>query len=234
MHSAGKGPAGHRKRLRERFLKTSLAGFHDYEVVELLLTYAVPRRDVKPVAKALISRFKGLRGLFEASPEELREVAGCGQRSVELLGLLREMAAIYVNEKAAVRHPVRSAADVLCFVNDHAFEYGEEPEKLFALFLNSKNEILGIELLCEGEVNGNMASPREVVQKAFGHNARSIIFVHITKGQAAPSKGEKALFQGLEAAARSIDILVHDHIIAGQKGFLSARDMGWLRPGASS
>jgi len=215
-------------------MKTSLEGFHDYEVVELLLTYAIPRRDVKPVAKALVGRFKGLRGVLEASPEELVEVVGCGARSVELLGLLKEMAAVYIDEKAVARRPVRSAADAVGFVNDHSFEYGDGGERLFALFLNSKNEILGIEMICEGEVNGAIVEPRDVMQKAFGHNARSIILVHTTKGQASPSKGERALFQGLEAAARSIDILVHDHIIVGQKGFLSARDLGWLRPGAFS
>ncbi|CAG1066135.1 hypothetical protein BAC1_01739 [uncultured bacterium] len=231
MGAAGSGSPGHRRRLRERFLRSSLEGFHDYEVVELLLTFAIPRRDVKPLAKALVARFKGLSGIFEASAEELREVAGCGERSVELFALLKEVASAYVNEKGAARPPVKSAADAVCFVNDHSKEYGEAAERLFALFLNSKNEILGIELLHEGDMNVALVPPRAVMEKAFGHNARSIIFVHTADGHAAPSKGEKALAEGLEAAARSIDILVHDHIIVGKKNFLSARDLGWLRPG---
>ena len=144
MPASLSGSPGHRKRLRERFLRSSLEGFHDYEVVELLLTYAIPRRDVKPLAKALIKRFKGLRGICEASPEEMLEVAGCGARSAELFWLLKESASVYVNEKAASRPPVRSAADVVCFVNDHSKEYSDNGERLFALFLNSKNEILGI------------------------------------------------------------------------------------------
>ena len=230
MPAAASGSPGHRKRLRERFLRSSLEGFHDYEVVELLLTYAIPRRDVKPIAKALIKRFKGLRGICEASPEEMLEVAGCGARSAELFWLLKEAASVYVNEKAASRPPVKSAADVICFVNDHAKEYEDNGERLFALFLNSKNEILGIELLHEGDVNKAFVHPRSVMEKAFGYNARSIIFVHKAIGQAAPSAGEKALAQVLEAAARSIDILVHDHIIVGNRSFLSARDLGWLRP----
>ena len=230
MPAAASGSPGHRKRLRERFLRSSLEGFHDYEVVELLLTYAIPRRDVKPIAKALIKRFKGLRGICEASPEEMLEVAGCGARSAELFWLLKEAASVYVNEKAASRPPVKSAADVICFVNDHAKEYEDNGERLFALFLNSKNEILGIELLHEGDVNKAFVHPRSVMEKAFGYNARSIIFVHKAIGQAAPSAGEKALAQVLEAAARSIDILVHDHIIVGNRSFLSARDLGWLTP----
>ncbi|MCC6502807.1 MAG: hypothetical protein IT362_06710 [Deltaproteobacteria bacterium] len=230
MPAAQSGSPGHRKRLRERFLRSSLEGFHDYEVVELLLTYAIPRRDVKPVAKALIKRFKGLRGICEASPEEMLEVSGCGARSAELFWLLKEAASVYVNEKAASRPPVKSAADVICFVNDHAKAYEDNGERLFALFLNSKNEILGIELLHEGDVNKAFVHPRSVMEKAFGYNARSIIFVHKAIGQAAPSAGEKALAQVLEAAARSIDILVHDHIIVGNRSFLSARDLGWLRP----
>ena len=178
MPAAQSGSPGHRKRLRERFLRSSLEGFHDYEVVELLLTYAIPRRDVKPVAKALIKRFKGLRGICEASPEEMLEVSGCGARSAELFWLLKEAASVYVNEKAASRPPVKSAADVICFVNDHAKAYEDNGERLFALFLNSKNEILGIELLHEGDVNKAFVHPRSVMEKAFGYNARSIIFVH--------------------------------------------------------
>jgi DNA repair protein RadC len=234
MPAAANGSPGHRKRLRERFLRSSLEGFHDYEVVELLLTYAIPRRDVKPLAKALISRFKGLSGIFQATPEELCEVSGCGGRSVELIALLKEAASAYVNEKAATRPPVRSAADVVCFVNDHSKEYGEVCERLFALFLNSKNEILGIELLHEGEINKALVQPRAVMEKAFGHNARSIIFVHIGGREASPSRGERALAELLEAAARSIDILVHDHIMVGKSNYLSARDLGWLKPGPSA
>jgi len=103
MPAAVNGSPGHRKRLRERFVRSSLEGFHDYEVVELLLTFAIPRRDVKPLAKALISRFKGLSGIFEASAEELREVSGCGARSVDLFNLIKAAASVYVNEKASAR-----------------------------------------------------------------------------------------------------------------------------------
>lgn len=234
MPASSSGTSGHRRRLRERFLKSSLEGFHDYEVVEFMLTFAIPRRDVKPLAKALIARFKGLSGILEASPGELMEVGGCGQRSVELFALLKESASAYVGEKAAARPPVRSAADVVCFVNDHYKAYGAEGERLFALFLNSKNEILGMEMVHEGAIDGELIHPRAVMEKAFGHNARSIIFVHTADGQASPSKGERALAQGLEAAARSIDILVHDHIIVGRNNFLSARDLGWLRGGPSA
>lgn len=232
--ASSSGTAGHRRRLRERFVKSSLEGFHDYEVVELMLTFAIPRRDVKPLAKALIARFKGLSGILEASAEELMEVSGCGERSVELFALLKESAAAYVGEKASGRPPVRSAADVVCFVNDHYKAYGAEGERLFALFLNSKNEILGMELVHEGAIDGELIRPRPVMEKAFGHNARSIIFVHTAAGKAAPSKGERALAEVLEAAARSIDILVHDHIIVGRNNFLSARDLGWLRGGSSA
>lgn len=231
MPQTSSGTAGHRKRLRERFLRSSLEGFHDYEVVELLLTFAIPRKDVKPLAKALVARFKGLRGVLEASREELMEVSGCGERSVELFELLKEAASAYVSEKGVVRPPVRSAADVVCFVNDHYKSYGAEGERLFALFLNSKNEILGMELVHEGAIDRELVRPRAVMEKAFGHNARSIIFVHTAGGHASPSKGERALAEGLEAAARAIDILVHDHIIVGRNNFLSARDLGWLRGG---
>src|SRR3972149_10723413 len=98
MEKSGKSYLGHRKRLKERFTKARLDGFHDYEVVELLLTYAIPRRDVKPAAKELIRRFRGLRGVFEAGAEDLGSVMGIGENAVALLRLLKEVAGAYLKE----------------------------------------------------------------------------------------------------------------------------------------
>src|SRR5574337_986585 len=130
---------GHRKRLRERFAKASLEGFHDYEVLELLLTFAIPRKDVKPLAKELIREFKGLQGVFDAGVDGLSSVNGIGESAAVLIALLRETARVSIGEQTSgrARH-IRTPEDVFAFLEETIGEKGEE--RLIAVYLNSKNE----------------------------------------------------------------------------------------------
>src|SRR3990170_3062151 len=168
--------AGHMERLRERFKKAGLAGFHDYEVLELILTYAIPRRDVKPLAKTLIERFKGLRGVLDASFEELYSVNGIGENAALLLKFMKEVSGEYLKERVMKKDVIRSPEDVLNYLN--LTLSGEKVEKFLAIYLNSKNEILSVETLHEGTIDQTVVYPRKVIENAFRHNARSIIFVH--------------------------------------------------------
>jgi DNA repair protein RadC len=222
--------AGHRGRLRERFIKSGLEGFHDYEAVELLLTYAIPRRDVKPLAKILIQRFKGLRGVFDATLEELSTVKGVGENAAVLIKLLKEAAGAYLKEGVMKKDVVRSAKDVVDYLN--LTLSGEKVEKFLALYLNSKNEILGVETLHEGSIDRTFVYPRKAIENAFKHNARSVIFVHNhPSGDPTPSEVDRKLTKELEAAASALDIIVHDHIIIGEKTHFSGKERGWLGRG---
>ncbi|VAW38839.1 UPF0758 family protein, partial [hydrothermal vent metagenome] len=219
--------SGHRARLRQRFLKSGLEGFHDYEVVELLLTFAIPRRDVKPLAKKLIKDYKGLRGLLDATPEELSSTDGIGANAAVLIALIKEMAGAYLKERIEKRHAVSSAKDLLDYL--HFTLSGDKIEKFLAVYLNSKNEILGVETLHEGTINQTVVYPRKVIERAFKHNARSVIFVHNhPSGDPTPSKTDRLLTDELVEAARTVDIKVHDHIIIGKNKHTSLRDLGWL------
>lgn len=247
--------AGHRKRIREKYGKASLEGFHDYEALELLLTFAIPRRDVKPLAKDLLKRFKGLRGVFDAGIDELAAAPGVGVHTAVLLLLLKEISGAYLLEKRMIGgNPVRSAKDVVDFL-DRACDPAREA--FYAVYLNSKNEILGVETIFEGGIEAkgdgralckatersarvmasepeagsfSAVSPRNVIEKALKHNARSIIFVHNTPEAAArASVKERTLARELESAASSIDIIVHDYLIRGKGGHLSARELGWIK-----
>jgi DNA repair protein RadC len=219
---------GHRRRLRERFKKSGLEGFHDYEVVELLLTFAIPRRDVKPLAKHLIKRFKGLRGLFDATSEELSSIKGVGDNAAVLVRLVKEAAKEYLRERMMKRDVIRSPKDVADYLN--LTLSGEKVEKFLALYLNSKNEILGVETLHEGAIDRTFVYPRKAIENAFKHNARSIIFVHNhPSGDPTPSDVDRRLTKELEAAASALDIIVHDHIIVGKNGHFSSREEGWLK-----
>ncbi|HBG45879.1 MAG TPA: hypothetical protein DDW94_02715 [Deltaproteobacteria bacterium] len=216
--------SGHRKRLKDRFVKSSLEGFHDYEVLELLLMYAIPRRDVKPLAKKLLSEFKGLKGVFEAAPGRLEEVSGLGEASALLFALVKEAAAAYLSEEhLPARGSVCSPGDAVGCLRQAG--HGDA-EGLFTLYLNSKNEVLGVEKV---ERNDAALSPKSIIQKAFSHNARSIILVSAKAGKGAATKAEKAFAQELQEAVSSIDILLHDYIVAGSDGNFSARETGWLK-----
>ena len=217
---------GHRRRLREKFLKAGLNSLHDYEAVELLLTYAIPRMDVKPVAKSLIKKFKGLRGILDASMEELIETPGLGEHSAGLIKLTKELGQAYLKEQIIGEDVLSSPKEVVDFLTIKLA--GERVEKFLALFLSTKNEVLAIETINEGTINQTAVYPRKVIEHAIRHNARSIIFVHNhPSGDSTPSKSDIRLTKELEDAARTVDILIHDHIIIGRNGHHSLRDSGW-------
>ncbi|MBI5560461.1 MAG: DNA repair protein RadC [Deltaproteobacteria bacterium] len=223
--------AGHRQRLRERFRKAHLEGFHDYEVLELVLTYAIPRRDVKPLAKTLIERFNGLRGVFDASVEELGEVRGVGENAAMMINLIKEVCGEYLKERMMKKDVIRSTKDVLQYLDMKLS--GNKVEKFLAIYLNSKNEVMGLEVLHEGTIDQTLVYPRKVIENAFKHNARSVIFVHNhPSGDPTPSKNDRSLTEELKKVASAVDIIVHDHIIVGRNGHFSARDAGWIGEGS--
>ena len=219
---------GHRKRLRERFKKVGLKGFHEYEFIELLLTYAIPQRDVKPLAKELIQRFDGLKGIFDASVEELTSVTGIGERTALLIKLLKEGATLYLKTRIKSKEVLSSPLDVFNFCQ-HALS-GEKNEKFMVIYLTAKNEVIEVETLEEGTINQTAVYPRKVIEEALRHNAAALIFVHNhPSGDPTPSQTDRLLTEDLEKAASTIDIAIHDHIIIGKNSHFSGRENGWLR-----
>ncbi|MBI5969612.1 MAG: RadC family protein [Deltaproteobacteria bacterium] len=223
----GNSPAGHRKRLRDKFSRSGLEGFHDYEAIELLLTFAIPRRDVKPVAKELLRRFKTLKGVFEASSVELASVKGVGDSAATLLTLLREAAGAYLKEYGASNVQIKSPKDVVDFLRSNRGNdapEGSTPANFVAVYLNSKNEVLDLK---ESEAGFSF---KDIVADAIRHNARSIIFTHLNaEGASSEAAAAKKTAKSMQDAALALDILVHDYIVITGDAYTSAREAGWLK-----
>ncbi len=198
---------GHRQRLRDRFLKSGLAGFHDYEIVELLLTLGSPRKDCKPPAKEAIKRFKTLRGVLEASSEELQEIPGIGPRNILGLRLIQEVAREFLKEKAIEKPALKSSQAIFDYLYLSMRDLKKEVFKV--VYLNSQNQIIDIVDLFAGTVNSGAISPREVMESALKKYAVSLIFVHNhPSGNPEPSQSDKDLTRDLIYAANLMQIVV--------------------------
>jgi len=226
MPANGK-PEGHRKRLREKFLKSGLKGFHDYEIIELLLTLGSPRKDCKQQAKEAIKRFKTLRGVLEASPEELQQIDGIGPHSAFGIKLMQEVAREFLKEKIIAQPIYKSAQEIFDYLYHSLRDLKKEVFKV--IYLNSQNQIMATEDLFAGTINSSAISPREVVAGAIKNNAVSLIFVHNhPSGNPDPSQSDKELTKDLVYAGSIMRIKVLDHIIIGNDRYFSFAGEGLI------
>ena len=217
---------GHRARLRERFL-TAPAALPGYELLELLLTFSLGRRDVKPIAKALISRFGSLRGVIEAAPHELTSVDGAGPASAVLIKLVREISAASLAERIQKKPFLSSPRAVADFA---IARIGGLPHEAFmVIFLNVQNEVLGSDVVNEGTVDQVAVYPRRILEGALSRHAAGIILAHNhPSGYTEPSDEDKRLTETLRATARALDIRVLDHLVVGRSGYFSFAERGLL------
>jgi DNA repair protein RadC len=219
---------GHRKRLRDKFLKSGLAGFHDYEIVELLLSLGTPRKDCKVPAKEAIKRFQTLRGVLEALPEELQQIEGIGAHSAFGIKLVQEIAREYLKAKILDKPFYKSSQEVFDYLY-HSMR-GLKKEVFKVIYLNSQNQIIDTADLSEGTVDGSSVSPREIIEGTIRHNATSLIFVHNhPSGNPEPSTSDKALTRQLVYAGRIMRLRILDHIIIGDNRYFSFAGQGLIK-----
>lgn len=217
----------HRERLRERFRQTGFAGFRDYEALELLLTYAIPRKDVKPLAKELIAKFGGFQGVLDASFEELVSVAGIKENSATFIRALKECASFYLKDGLIKRKQITSTEDLLDYCR--VAMSGLKDEQFRVIFLNSQNEVMADEVLQEGTINHSVVYPRKVMERALHHKASSLIFVHNHPGGShRPSTEDKRLTSQLLGISSGLGIRVLDHLIISKSGHFSFKSDGLL------
>jgi DNA repair protein RadC len=218
---------GHRKRLGERLLDGGLAGFHDYEIVELLLSLGTPRRDCKQPAKEAIRRFKTLWGVLEASLEELQEIDDIGPHNAFGIKLMQEVARKFLKEKIVDKPVYTSSQEIFDFL--YYSMRGLKKETFKVIYLNSQNQIIDIADLFEGTVNIIVVHPREVIEGALKNNAVSLIFVHNHhSGDPTPSRTDHQLTRDLIFAGIILQIKVLDHIIIGDRNYFNFKEEGLI------
>jgi DNA repair protein RadC len=210
----------HRERLRERYRRSGLDGFHPYEVLELLLSYAIPRRDTKPLAKELVRRFGSLTEVLNAPVEALAEVKGMGDRSAVMLKLLRDAAAYHLREQLPGKDAINASRDVYAYLC--AYYKGLKHEEFKAIYLDAQNKILLEETLFVGSNNESQVYIRKVVERVIQTHAASVVVAHNhPSGLLEPSRDDIGITHKLRGALALIDVHLLDHIIIGDNTFFS-------------
>jgi DNA repair protein RadC len=217
---------GHRRRLRERFLADGGDGFQDYELLEFLLTLAIPRRDTKPLAKALIERFGSFAEVIAASPESLAEFE-VSEATIASLKIV-EAAAVRLSQRRAIDRPILSSwQKVLDYC--HAAMARQPNEHFRVLFLDRKNKLIKDEVQQTGTVNHAPVYPREVMKRALELGASAIIMVHNhPSGDPSPSAADVAMTHEVRDVGAKLGVTLHDHLIIGREGHASLKALGLI------
>lgn len=217
---------GHRKRLRNRFNKTGIESLQEYEILELLLTYVLPRRDVKNIAKELLDKFGSIKGIFEASEEDLKTVPYVKEKFVTLIKLVKEINAIYKKQKAE-EIPVFNNIEMIA--NYCIEKFGDKKEEEFhVIFLDSGLRIISEksfpakELNFSGTIDKTVVYPRKIVEEGLKQKAYALIIVHNhPNGLLEPSEYDKNLTKLIDTATRLIGMVLVDHLIVTSKDYFS-------------
>lgn len=228
---AAPGHVGHRDRLRQKFLKAArhdaLEAIHDYELLELILFQALPRRDVKPLAKALIARFGSLGAVFAAPPESLMQVEGVKETTAIALKTVAA-AALHMIREDVIDKPVLSSWERLLDYC-HAAMAHRDTEQFRILFLDRKNRLVADELQQKGTVDHTPVYPREVVKRALELQASAIIIVHNhPSGDPQPSRADIEMTKRIHEACRAVGVVLHDHVVIARAGYCSFKADGLI------
>lgn len=218
---------GHRQRLKEKFLESGHTALADYELLELLLMQAIPRRDVKPEAKALLATFGTLANVLAATPRQIEDVKGLGAHAAFVLKLVDAMAVRSKRSVVKDRHAFDNRLELLDYL--YTQMSGLKHEEFRVLYLDTRNHLIGEETLFRGTINAAAVYPREVVRAALNKGATALVLVHNhPSGDPAPSPDDDYLTAELCSTARPLGIEIIDHIIVGEARHYSYRDHGKL------
>ena len=218
---------GHRERLRARFRDAGEAALADYEMLELVLFRAIPRRDIKPLAKQLMARFGTFAEVIAAAPERLDEIEGLGPAAIADLKIIEAAARRLVKASVPKRQTLGSFRELIDYCRA-AMAYAER-EEFRILFLNKRNMLIADEVQGRGTVDHTPVYPREIVRRALELSASAIILVHNhPSGDCTPSGADVRMTQEIIAIAKPMGVIVHDHLIVGREGHASLKGLNLI------
>lgn len=219
--------SGHRERMRRKMLMGGDSAFHDYELLEYIIGLAVPRRDTKPVAKALIARFNSFAAVISADPRDLKRIDGVGDSVIAALKFV-QASALQLQRANVYGKPVLAGWQALLdYLHADMAHLGRE--RFRVLFLDSRNVLIADEAMSDGTVNQTSVHVREVVHRALDLGATAIILVHNhPSGDPKPSRDDIQLTNHIRDATRVLGIVLHDHVIIGREGHASFKSLGLL------
>ncbi|WP_156679570.1 RadC family protein [Sphingomonas profundi] len=223
----GHDASGHRGRLRRRLIEQGPDALQDHELVEYLLGLAIPRRDTKPLARRLIAAFGSYGALVHADPEALARIGGLSEGVIGVIKIA-EASALRMRRSQLMNQPVLASWDALIdYLHIDMADRGVE--RVRALHLNSRNQLIRDDLVSEGSIDQAAVYVREVMRKAIDFGTSSLILVHNhPSGDPRPSKADIALTRDIVAAGRLMGVTVHDHVVIGRDGHASMRALGLL------
>lgn len=218
--------SGHRTRLRRRFLERGLGSLQDYETMELLLTYAIPRRDVKPLAKELINRFGSFAGVLDATEYDLKNVPGIGENAAGLILLVKAAGALYLEQRLR-RHSLLDRPDLCADFARMKLGVGGK-ETLLVIFLNGHFRLLHYACF-PGTVNAAHIYPREILEQCLHCRASAVVLAHNhPSGVCTPSNEDLRLTKMLETLLTAADIKLVDHLLVSPFSWISMRERKWI------
>ena len=225
---------GHRERIREKFLKNGIDGFAEYEILELLLTYCIPRKDTKPIAKELLNKFKSLDNIFKADFDKLSAIDGLGKNSIVFLKLIGDLPSIIYkdelkNKKLVDKETLKiSNKDILLKYLRNKIGY-EEIEKFYVIYLSSSNEVIEFEENSTGTLDRSSVYPREIYKRVISLNAKSIILAHNhPSDNITPSKSDIELTNEIAKGLKNFGALLIEHIIITKNSYFSFLEEGLI------
>ena len=225
---------GHRERIKEKFLKNGIDGFAEYEILELLLTYCIPRKDTKPIAKDLLNKFKTLDNVFKADFDKLSVIDGLGNNSIAFLKLIGDLPSVIYkdelkNKKLIDRETLKILnKDILLNYLRNKIGY-EEIEKFYVIYLSSSNEVIEFEENSVGTLDRSSVYPREIYKKIINLNAKSVILAHNhPSDNITPSKSDIELTNEIAKGLKNFGALLIEHIIITKNSYFSFLEEGLI------
>jgi len=215
---------GHRSRLVDKYVRGGIKSLHDYEILELLLTYVIPRKDTKPIAKNLLANYGTISAVINAPVEELRSF-GLTLRSASLFPLMRDTMAYCLSENYVKKPLITHRGDVEEYLR---FNFGYRREEYAAvIFLDTANRVIGAEIISEGTVNYCVVYPRDIIARALKCKAAAIILAHNhPSGETEPSEDDWKMTDKIFTAGKLLEVPLFDHVIISKKSVISLREHG--------